>query len=119
MEAQQHKHRHEDRRQNRPDGRAAGDKHAQKSRQQRQTDKRRDAVHAGALQQVRQANGHKLAHIAPVEHRHELRQREDHHDKPGHLFHRLNHQLRQVGLAANFAGGDAVCQRHDKEEKDN
>lgn len=23
----------------------------------------------------------------------------------------------QVGLAANFAGGDAVCQRHDKEEK--
>ncbi len=42
---------------------------------------------------------------------------EDHHDKPGHLFHRLNHQLRQVGLAANFAGGDAVCQRHDKEEK--
>ena len=56
---------------------------------------------------------------APVEHRHELRQREDHHDKPGHLFHRLNHQLRQVGLAANFAGGDAVCQRHDKEEKDN
>ena len=30
-----HKHRHEDRRQNRPDGRAAGDKHTQKSRQQR------------------------------------------------------------------------------------
>ncbi len=118
MEAQQHKHRHEDRRQNRPDGRAAGDKHTQKSRQQRQTDKRRDAVHAGALQQVRQANGHKPTHIAPVEHRHELRQREDHHDKSGHLFHRLNHQLRQIGLAANFAGGDAVSQRHDKEEKD-
>ncbi|OMP13873.1 hypothetical protein COLO4_00763 [Corchorus olitorius] len=54
-----------------------------------------------------------------VKHRHELGQREHHHDKARHLFHRLDHQLRQITLTADFAGGDTVGERNDKEEEDN
>ncbi len=118
MEAEQHKHRHEDRGQNRPDGRSAGDKHAQQGGEQRQADKGGHAAQPGGFQQVGQAHRHKLAHVAPVEHGDKLRQREHHHDKPGHLFHRLDHQLGQIALTTHFPGGDAVRQRHHKKEQD-
>ena len=117
MKAEHHKHGDKDGGQNRPDGRPAGNKHAQQGRQQRQADKRRNPAQPRRLQRVRQAHGHKLAHVAPVKHGHKLRQREHHHDKTRHLLHRLDHQVRQISLTADFTGSDAVGERNDEEEE--